>query len=49
VVDQLAKWADPRATERFARIEQQTRQDWSQSYWWRPGRTSPERGPMLAR
>jgi hypothetical protein len=42
VVDQLAVWADPRARERFARMEQQARKDWHQDYWWRPGQRLPE-------
>jgi len=47
VTDQLALWADPRARERFARMEAQARKDWGQSYWWRPGRAAG-RAPDLS-
>jgi hypothetical protein len=47
VVDQLAVWADPRARERHVRIEDQAMKDWNQKYWWRPGRTAPERAPQF--
>jgi hypothetical protein len=47
VLDQLALMADPRTRERFARIEQTARREWGQRYWWRPGRTEPERQPEL--
>lgn len=47
VLDQLALQADPRAPERFARIEEKARKDWGQSYWWQPGRTEPRRSPEL--
>lgn len=42
VLDQLALAIDPRAPERFARIEQRSREDWNQSFFWRPGRAAPE-------
>jgi hypothetical protein len=45
VLDQLALMVDPRARERFARIEDTARKDWAQSYWWQPGRTEPRRAP----
>jgi hypothetical protein len=44
VIDQLALWADPRARERFARMEAAAQKDWGQRYWSRPGR-APERAP----
>jgi len=44
VLDQLAVMADPRAPERFARIEEQARKDWGQGYWSQPGR-APSRAP----
>jgi hypothetical protein len=49
VLDQLALTADPRARERFARIEAQAKKDWGQSYWLPPGRTEPRRAPDLGR
>lgn len=45
VIDQLALMADPRARERFARIEAQAKKDWGQSYWLPHGRTDPRRAP----
>lgn len=45
VLDQLALMADPRTRERFARVEEQARKDWGQSYWWQPGRQAPRRAP----
>lgn len=48
VLDQLHLMADERAPERFARIEQRARKEWNQDYWWRPGRTRSERGPVFA-
>lgn len=45
VLDQLALIVDPRARERFARIEAQAKKDWGQSYWLPPGRTEVRRGP----
>lgn len=47
VLDQLALMADSRAPERFRRMEETARKDWGQSYWWKPGRTSPSRAPNL--
>lgn len=47
VLDQAHLMADPRARERFGRIEQRARQDFGQDYWWRPGQTSPQRAPDL--
>ncbi|MFA6267769.1 MAG: hypothetical protein WC670_18885 [Pseudolabrys sp.] len=48
VLDQLALIADPRARERFSRIEAQAKKDWGQSYWLPPGRTEARRAPDLA-
>lgn len=48
VLDQTALMVDPRARERFARIEAQAKKDWGQSYWLPPGRTEPRRAPDLS-
>lgn len=45
VVDQLALMVDPRAPDRFRRMESEAQKTWAQRYWWRPGQTSPARGP----
>lgn len=47
VLDQLALMADPRAGERFARIEDQARKEWGQDYWHRPGRADISRAPAF--
>ncbi|NUU41373.1 hypothetical protein [Tardiphaga robiniae] len=45
VMDQLALMADPRARERFSRIEAQAKKDWGQTYWLPPGQTEARRAP----
>lgn len=45
VLDQAALMLDDRARERFARLEQDARQNWGQATWWQPGRLEPRRGP----
>lgn len=47
VLDQAAQWADPRARERFARIERKAQEDFGQRYWMPPGRSEPRRAPDL--
>jgi hypothetical protein len=47
VLDQMARMIDPRAPERFQRMEESARKDWGQSYWWKPGRTESSRPPTL--
>lgn len=47
VLDQLALMADPRAPERFSRIEAQAKKDWGQEYWLPPGRGEARRAPDL--
>ncbi|MBN8532460.1 MAG: hypothetical protein J0L51_00085 [Rhizobiales bacterium] len=49
VLDQMALMIDPRAPERFRRIEDQARKNWGNEHWWRRGETSPERAPDLNR
>jgi hypothetical protein len=44
-VDQLGLMVDPKAPERFARIEAAAKKNYGQSYWWHRGQTAPERGP----
>jgi len=45
VFDQLALEADPRgARQRFNRTERRAR-DQGTGYWWRPGKTAPDRAP----
>lgn len=47
VLDQMALMADPRAPDRFRRIEEQSQREWGQRHWWQPGRTAPTRAPDL--
>jgi hypothetical protein len=47
VMDQLALWTDPRARDHFRRLEETARREFGQRYWWKPGRTEPERPPAL--
>jgi hypothetical protein len=48
VLDQAALMIDPRARERFNRIETAARNDFGQQYWWRHGEASAERAPAVA-
>ncbi len=47
VLDQLALMIDPRAPERFRRMEDMAQRDWSQRFWWSPGRTAPQDTPSF--
>lgn len=47
IVDQLALQIDPRAPERFQRIEKQAAKDAGQRFWWAPGQSAPRRMPSL--
>jgi len=48
VLDQVALWADPNAREHFRRLEDTARKEFGQRYWWKPGRTEPERAPEIS-
>lgn len=48
VLDQMKLYADPKARSKNRRIESRYRRDTGQKYWWRPGRTEPERKPDIA-
>lgn len=48
ILDRLRLWADPKAEERFRRMERNRQRDWDQEYWWRPGEVEgPSRAPDL--
>lgn len=47
VLDQAAIMIDPRARERFSRMEETAQREWGQRYWMPPGRTEPRRAPDL--
>lgn len=48
VIDRLALEIDPRAPERFRRMEREAERNFGQEFWWRPGQRSPERAPALS-
>lgn len=48
VLDQLALMLDPKARDRFARIEATAQKDWGQPYWMQPGRLEPRRSPNFS-
>lgn len=45
VVDQMALMIDPRAPDRFRRMEDLAQRDWGQRFWLRPGSVTPDRMP----
>lgn len=45
IIDQLGLMIDPKAPERFARIEAAAQKNYGQGYWWRRGQATPERAP----
>lgn len=47
VIDQIKLYGDPKARRRFRQRESQSRRDYGQRYWWRYGRTTPNRKPDI--
>jgi hypothetical protein len=47
--DQLQAIVDPDVHRSWRRTEQRARQETQQEFFWRPGETSPQRGPALER
>lgn len=47
VFDQMALMIDPRAPDRFRRMEDMAQRDWGQRFWWSPGRATPQSSPDL--
>jgi hypothetical protein len=47
IFDQLQSMIDPKYRQSFARFEQRMLKDYGQRFWWRPGKTAPDRGPDL--
>lgn len=43
--DQLQREVDPKAYSKWRRHERKLKRDYGQDYWWRPGRTRPDRPP----
>lgn len=48
VLDQLALMIDPRARDRFNRMERDAARNYGQAFFWRPGETAPGRAPDLS-
>lgn len=47
ILDEIDRLIDDDAPHRFRRIEEKARRDFGQKFWWRPGKSSPERVPDL--
>jgi hypothetical protein len=47
IFDQLEAAIDPNAAQSFRRIERGARRDYGQRIFWKPGKTTLERGPDL--
>jgi hypothetical protein len=45
MLDELQRWADPRAARNFRSRERSRRRQHGQKYFWRPGAGAPSRGP----
>jgi hypothetical protein len=43
--DQLQKAVDPKAHSKWKRKTTDMQKNYGQKYWWKPGATSPQRGP----
>ncbi|MFZ5704910.1 MAG: hypothetical protein ACOY5R_06545 [Pseudomonadota bacterium] len=46
MLDTAQEWADPDHREAFSRMERRAHEQ-GQEYWWRPGRTAPDRAPDM--
>ena len=45
VFDQIQEGLDPKAGKSFRTKERNLARDYDQEFWWRPGRTAPDRAP----
>lgn len=48
LLDELQRFADPQAGRKFRQLERRYRRDFGQRYFWKPGRSLPERPPDLS-
>lgn len=48
IVDQMSLLIDPKAPERFRRMEKLAQDNWGQDFWYRPGQATPSRAPDLS-
>ena len=47
ILDRLRMMVDPKAKQRMRSLERRRKRNYDQEYWWRPGETSPRRGPNI--
>jgi hypothetical protein len=47
LMDNLQRMVDPEAEASFRRKIQNAKRDYKQDFWWKPGTSSPQRGPRL--
>ena len=47
VIDQAQMMTDPKAKSKMRRLENRYKKEQGQKYWWRPGKTAPDRAPNL--
>ena len=47
VMDQLQRLTDPKADKKFRRQMNKRLKDYDQTFWWKKGRTSPDRSPQF--
>jgi hypothetical protein len=45
LLENLQKWADPRASQKMREIQTKYKKETGQDYWWEPGEMSPDRAP----
>jgi hypothetical protein len=45
LLENLQKWADPRASQKMREIQTKYKKETGQDYWWEPGEMSPDRVP----
>ena len=45
LLENLQKWADPRASQKMREIQTKYKRETGQDYWWEPGEMSPDRAP----
>ena len=47
--DQMQLMTDPKAKSKFRRLENRTKKQTGQKYWWGPGDTTPSRAPEISK
>ena len=49
ILDQLMKIADPKAYRKFRDQMKKREKEYGQSYWWKPGTSSPQSAPDMTK